>query len=111
MKRLAGLVALTILTATPFSLPAVAQSPPPSDDAPAIFDRTESPKSKSDAYRVVGKVRKIDSTAGTLELETAEGIVTAKPRPELLMAARVGDMVSVPRDENDAPDASPRSRR
>ena len=108
MKRLAGLVALGVLAATPMSF-AVAQAPKPSDDAPAIFDRSEPPKSKSDAYRVVGKVRKIDHQAGTFELDTDEGVVTAKPRRELLMAARVGDTVSVPRDPNsDVPSASPR---
>jgi hypothetical protein len=110
MKRVAGLVALSVLAVTPFSMPAVAQSPRPSDDAPAIFDRTEPPKSKSDASRVVGKVRKIDQQAGTFELETEEGVVTAKPRRELLLAARVGDTVSVPRDDNEVPAASPRGR-
>jgi hypothetical protein len=111
MKRMAGLVALGVLTVTPFAMPAVAQSPKPSDDAPAIFDRSEPTKSKSDAYRFVGKVRKIDHQAGTFELETEEGVVTARPRRELLMAARVGDTVSVPRDENsDVPSASPRVR-
>ena len=111
MKRLAGLVALAALTAASISLPAVAQPPRPSDDPPPVFDRSDPPKSKSDAYRVVGKVRKIDQQAGTFELETEEGVVTAKPRRELLMAARVGDTVSVPRDENnDVPSASPRPR-
>ena len=111
MKRVAGLVALGVLTVTPFSMPAVAQSPKPSDDAPAIIDRSEPPKSKSDAYRVVGKVRKIDHQTGTFELDTDEGVVTAKPRRDLLLAARVGDTVSVPRDENsDVPNAAPRVR-
>ena len=111
MKRIAGLVALAVLAVTPFSMPAVAQPPKPSDDPPAIFDRSEPPKSKSDAYRLVGKVRKIDQQAGTFELETDEGVVTAKPRRDLLLAARVGDTVSVPRDDNnEVPAASPRGR-
>jgi len=88
--------------------PAVAQPSRPSDTPPAaLFDR-DKPTSKSDGDRLVGKVLEIDSQAGAFKLETDEGVVIAKPKPELLRAARVGDVVSVQRPENDAASASPR---
>lgn len=96
----AALVATLAITGS-----ALAQ-PRPSSPPPAVFD-TEKPTSKSDAHRVVGKVLEIDQQGGVVKLDTEEGVVMAKPRPDLLRAARVGDTISVPRSENEAPSASP----
>jgi hypothetical protein len=89
--------------------PALAQPSRPTD-IPEAVDRPERTVSKSDAYRLVGKVLEIDQQAGVVKLQTEEGVVTTKPRPELIRAARVGDTVSVPRPENNAPAVSPRTR-
>lgn len=89
--------------------PAFAQPSRPSDEVPPVIEKSEKPVSKSDAYRVVGKVTHIDQQAGVFKLQTEEGVVTARPAPDLLRAARVGDTVSVPRGDNDAPSASPRT--
>jgi hypothetical protein len=107
MKSAILSVAISLAIVTP----SLAQAPrPPRDVPPAIFDHEET-KSKSDAMIVVGKVLEIDQSAGTVKLQTDEGVVTAKPRPELLRAARVGDTISAPRpgaprQGADAPSAS-----
>jgi hypothetical protein len=106
-RQLSALAALVI---TALATSAVAQPSRPSDDIPATIERSERPVSKTDAFRFVGKVVEIDREGGVMKLQTEEGVVTVKPRPELLRAARVGEMVSVPRPENDAPSASPRTR-
>lgn len=106
-KQLSAVALVGIITITG---PALAQPSRPSNDLPATLESSERPTSKSDAYRVVGKVLHIDPATGVVKLQTEEGIVMAKPRPEMVRAARVGDTISVPRPENDGPSASPRTR-
>ena len=105
-------LAVTVAVLTVIAGPALAQPSKPTEDGPAILERFErgTPTSKSDAYRVVGKVLEIDPQAGVVKLQTEEGVVATKPRPELVRAARVGDTISVPRDKDNAPSASPRTR-
>ena len=110
MNRLGPAFALAFAAVTLSTAPSLAQSPRPTDDPPVIIDRDDRPKSKSDATRVVGKVLEIDRQKGTVKLQAEEGVVTAKPTAELLRAARVGDTISVPRAENQPPNASPRTR-
>src|SRR5205823_643874 len=85
--------AVTLAALTLIASPALAQPSKPSEDGPAIIERFErgTPTSKSDAYRVVGKVVEIDKQGGVVKLQTEDGVVTTKPRPELVRAARVGD--------------------
>ena len=117
MKARRDVSALALIAALAVAGPAIAQQPPPRpNDIPEAVDRPERPTSKSDAYRVVGKVLEIDQQGGVVKLQTEEGIVATKPRPELVRAARVGDTISVPRPENQqppsaSPQTSPRSRR
>jgi hypothetical protein len=108
MERLA-LLALALVATVMTTAYSLAQPRPP-DDVPAAIERSERPKSKSDAYRFVGKVLEIDRGSGVVKLQTEEGVVATKPRPELLRAARVGDTISVPRQESDLPSAAPRLR-
>jgi len=107
MRSRRHICAIALVMLATVAAPAYAQPSRPSDDIPAAIERSQKPVSKSDAYRVVGKVAEIDKEKGVFKLETEEGVVMAKPRPELLGAARVGDTVSVPRPENQTPSASP----
>jgi hypothetical protein len=101
--------ALALIATLALSVPALAQPSRPTD-IPEAVDRPEKPTSKSDAYRMVGKVLEIDQQKGVVKLQTEEGVVAAKPRPELVRAARVGDTISVPRPDNEqAPSASPQT--
>jgi hypothetical protein len=109
MTRRKQLSAVALVAMIAITGPALAQSRP-SNGLPATLGSSERPTAKSDAYRVVGKVLDIDQAAGVVKLQTEEGVVMAKPRPELVRAARVGDTISVPRPENDAPSASPRTK-
>ena len=109
MERLA-LLAMALVATVMTTAYSLAQPSRPPDDVPAAIERSERPKSKSDAYRFVGKVLEIDRESGVVKLETEEGVVATKPRPELLRAARVGDTISVPRQDSGLPSAAPRLR-
>ena len=104
-----GLVAITIVA---IGQSALAQAPRgPADDVIPIIERSQldMPKSKSDGYRLVGKVLEIDKAAGTVKLSTDEGERVVKPSAQLLAAIRVGDTISVPRAEDPPVSASPRT--
>src|SRR5947207_8734676 len=74
----------------------VAQAPRPADDVAPLF-RTPETRSKTDAYRFVGKVLAVERDKGIVKLATEEGERTVKAPAPLLNAIRVGDTVSVPR--------------
>jgi hypothetical protein len=78
----------------------------PGQVIPFQEERTGPPR--SDAYRLVGKVLRIDRAQGVVELETEEGRRTVKAPPMLLAAARIGDTVSVERALDDGSYAAPR---
>lgn len=90
--------------------PALAQAPRTPPDLAPLLEREEPPRSKSDAYRLVGKVLEIDRAAGSVKLATDEGERVVKPSAVLLGAVRVGDTISVPRPEDAPVSASPRTR-
>ena len=102
--------AMAGITLLAFAQGAHAQERRTPDDVPPVFDRTQdAPKSKSDAYRLVGKVLEIDQGRGTVKLATDEGERVVKPTPQLLAAIRVGDTISLPRAEDPPVSASPRT--
>ena len=109
----AALTAITLVAIAPLSF---AQAPRPKDDdvTPLLERSQDTPKSKSDAYRLVGKVVAIDSASGSVKLATEEGERVVRPGPQLLAAIRVGDTISVPRAEgppvNASPTTTPRTR-
>jgi len=105
---IAALVAVTLIAVAPASF---AQAPRPQDDdvTPLIERPQDTPKSKSDAYRIVGKVVDIDTASGAVKLSTEEGERVVKPTAQMLAAIRVGDTISVPRPETPPVDASPRT--
>ena len=113
MRRhaISGLIAVSLLAVAQGSL---AQAPRTPDDVPPILERAqEGPKSKSDAYRIVGKVLEIDKPGGTVKLSTDEGERIVRPNAQLLAAIRVGDVISVLRPEDPggaSPRTSPRGR-
>jgi len=109
----AALFGIALMALAPLSF---AQAPAPTpapkdDDVPPLLERFPDapPKSKSDAYRLVGKVVAIDAAAGSVKLATEEGERTVRPNPQLLAAIRVGDTISVPRAEGPPVNASPRT--
>jgi hypothetical protein len=82
----------------------------PSDDVtPLDRGREETPRSKTDAHRFVGKVLEIDRAKGVVTLQTEEGTRVVKPSAQLLAAIQVGDTISVPRSGDEPANASPRS--
>jgi len=109
--------ALTAIALMAFATLSFAQAPAPTpapkdDDVPPLFERSQDapPKSKSDAYRLVGKVVAIDTASGAVKLATEEGEKTVQPSRQLLAAIRVGDTISVPRADGPPPaNASPRT--
>lgn len=104
---ISGLIAVALLANAQGSL---AQAPRTPDDVTPIIERSqEAPKSKSDAYRLVGKVLEIDKAAGTVKLSTEEGERVVRPNAQLLAAIRVGDTISVQRTEEPPVSASPRT--
>ena len=82
MDRLVQGFALALVATTVTAVSALAQPSRPSDAPPAAIERSERPTSKSDAYRVVGKVVEIDREGGMVKLQTEDGVVTAKARPD-----------------------------
>jgi len=109
----AALTAIALMAFAPLSF---AQAPTPTpapkdDDVPPLFERSQdAPKSKSDAYRLVGKVVAIDTASGAVKLATEEGEKTVQLSRQLLAAVRVGDTISVPRADGPPPaNASPRT--
>lgn len=114
MRKLtaAALFAIALMALAPLSFAqAPAPTPAPKDDDVPILERFPDtpPKSKSDAYRLVGKVVAIDTASGSVKLATEEGERTVKPNPQLLAAIRVGDTISVARAEGPPVNASPRT--
>ena len=110
----AALTAIALMALAPVSF---AQAPAPTpvpkdDDLTPLRERSQDapPKSKSDAYRLVGKVVAIDAATGAVKLATEEGEKTVQPSRQLLAAIRVGDTISVPRADGPPPaSASPRT--
>ena len=106
--------ALSAVTIIVFAQVSLAQPPRTPDDVTPLLERSQEPKSKSDAYRLVGKVVEIDRARGAVKLSTDEGERIVQPNSQLLGAIRVGDTISVPRAEdppvNAAPRTPPRSR-
>jgi len=86
-----------------------AQRPGTPGGTPPLLERwpPETPVSKSDADRIVGKVLEIDSTRGLVKLQTEEGVLVVKPAAQAVRAFVVGDTVSVPRAGAVQPSASP----
>jgi hypothetical protein len=80
------------------------------DDVPPLDRAQETPRSKSDAHRFVGKVLEIDRSRGVVTLETEEGPRVVTPSAQLLAAIQVGDTISVPRTEDGPVNAAPRTR-
>jgi hypothetical protein len=104
---ISGLIAVSLVAIAQGSF---AQAPRTPDDVTPIIERSQdTPKSKSDAYRLVGKVLAIDKDGGTVKLSTDEGERVVRPNPLLLAAIRVGDMISVLRQEEPPVSASPRT--
>jgi hypothetical protein len=113
----AALTAIALMAFAPLSsaqapAPTPAPTPAPKDDdvTPLRERSLDAPKSKSDAYRLVGKVVAIDAASGAVKLATEEGEKTVQPSRQLLAAIRVGDTISVPRADGPPPaNASPRT--
>jgi hypothetical protein len=103
----AASVAVTIIT---LGSPSLAQRPGTPDDVAPPLEQQDRPRSKSDAYRLVGKVLEIDLGRGVVKLATDEGDRIVQPAAPLLRAIRVGDTISVPRDTGRPVSASPRTR-
>jgi hypothetical protein len=80
------------------------------DDVTPLDRPMETPRSKSDAHRFVGKVLEIDRSQGMVTLETEEGPRVVKPSAQLLAAIQVGDTISVPRSGDEPVNAAPRPR-
>ena len=101
-----------VITLLALADPRLVQTPRTPDDVPPVIDhlRDDVSRSKSDAYRVVGKVLEIDQTSGMVTLQTEEGSRKVRPSPQLLAAIRVGDTISVPRSADEPVNASPRNR-
>jgi len=109
----AALFAIALMAFAPLSFAqAPAPTPAPKDDdvTPLLERSQDAPKSKSDAYRLVGKVVAIDTASGAVKLATEEGEKTVQLSRQLLAAVRVGDTISVPRADGPPPaNASPRT--
>ena len=107
----ASLIAVSLVA---FAEDSLAQEPrTPDESIPAIERSLEAPKSKSDAYRLVGKVLEIDKAGGTVKLATDEGERVVRPNAQLLGAIRVGDIISVLREDKPisaSPRTAPRGR-
>ena len=100
---------LTAVTIVAFAQVSLAQLPRTPDDVTPLLERSQEPKSKSDAFRLVGKVVEIDRARGAVKLSTDEGERIVQPTPQLLAAIRVGDTISVPRAEDPPVSATPRT--
>jgi hypothetical protein len=99
------------VTAVVLSTLVFVQAPRTPDDAPPVFERSQDPpRSKSDAYRYVGKVLAIEKDKGMVKLSTEDGERTLKAPAPLLGAIRVGDTISVPRPDDEPVSASPRKK-
>jgi hypothetical protein len=99
------------ITTIAFASLVFAQAPRTPDDVPPVFDRSqEAPRSKSDAYRIVGKVLAVERDKGVVKLSTEDGERVVKASAVLLDAIRVGDTISVPRPDDEPVSASPRRR-
>ena len=109
--RISARATVAIIAVACLSIAQAPRTPAPrTPDETPILDRQEPPRSKSDAYRVVGKVLAVDRERGVLKLSTEEGERDVKPTAQLLQAVRVGDTVSVPRPEDEPVSASPRRK-
>jgi hypothetical protein len=110
MRHRQRLSALSVLALTVIMVPAFAQTP----GTPGIImppsGQSERPVSKSDEYRLVGKVLHIDPSEGLVKLATEEGVLVVKVSSPTVQTFRVGDVVSVPRSTAESPSASPRTQ-
>src|SRR5262245_58613526 len=101
-----AIVAASIAIASQ-ALPALAQPNTPGGFTPGWpWDRPS--VSKSDEFRIVGKVLEIDRSRGFVTLQTDEGMRLVRPAPTVLAAIRVGDTISVPRSAEEGASALPR---
>ena len=108
-RHKAAVFALTITVLAPLGIAQAQPGRTPDDVLPALERMRDEPKSKSDAYRLVGKVVALDKERGVVKLETdTEGVREVKPHAMLLRAVRVGDTISVVRPDGEGASASPR---
>ena len=109
MKAKLSALAVTAVAALVFT-GSIAQRPGTPGGTPPPPERwlQETPVSRSDEHRIVGKVVEIDSSRGLVKLETAEGVVVVQPAAQAVRAFVVGDTVSVPRTGAGQPSAAPR---
>ena len=108
-RHKAAAFALTITVLAPLGIAQAQPGRTPDDVLPALERMRDEPKSKSDAYRLVGKVVALDKERGVVKLETdTEGVREVKPHAMLLRAVRVGDTISVVRPDGEGASASPR---
>jgi hypothetical protein len=99
-------IGLSIVLASGLTGPAFAQAP---DDVIVPQARTHPIVGKSDQHRVVGKVVAIDRVRVRVKLATEdEGVLDIAAPRMTVNAARVGDIVSIPRGDSFTPSASPR---
>jgi hypothetical protein len=99
----------SVLTFAAGVTPALAQrdrTPPRS--VPLPWEPERPAVSKSDQYRLVGRVLAIDRQKGLVRLDTDEGVQLV-PAPAMTVAAiREGDLISVPRVTDEPLNALPR---
>ena len=109
MKATLSGLAVTAAAALVFT-GSIAQRPGTPGSTPPLPERwlQETPVSRSDEHRIVGKVVEIDSSRGLVKLETTEGVVVVQPAAQAVRAFVVGDTVSVPRTGAVQPSAAPR---
>jgi hypothetical protein len=103
-------VSLVVVTAS--IAPALAQRDTPERKSPRGLPvpwQPEAPTvSKSDQYRLVGKVLQIDRAKGLVKLDTDEGVRLVPAPATTLAAIREGDLISVPRSGDEPVNALPR---
>ena len=107
MSRTDTFVVVAAVAITANAVPALGQPNTPGGFTPGWpWDRPA--VSKSDEYRLVGKVLEIDRGRGLVRLQTEDGVRVVQPSPTALAAIRLGDTISVPRSAEEGASASPR---
>jgi hypothetical protein len=107
MRQHRTALAGTFIVLAALASAAGAQAPRPPGGIVPFEDQERKGPPRSDAYRLVGQVLRIDQAEGAIELQTDEGRRTVKASPALVRAVRVGDTVSVERPVDDPASAAP----
>jgi len=107
MAHLCKMFFVSLVTVTASTGPALAQRDTPRG-LPIPWEPEKPAVSRSDEYRLVGKVLHVDRAKGIVKLDTDEGVRVVHPPAMTLAAVREGDLISVPRSADEPVNALPR---